>query len=217
MSEISPGFLETIYPQKRVIALAGSEQTIVRSRLGVHVQLERLSAHISRNLMTGRPREAAASIKEYLTLAGVAISEQATGSELLLVYHQLQKLNTVQCLAAFMMAKAAPSKPVPYDYPGRPWVLWIHKFASRYGWTPDEVWNLWPEEAAWYMQEILVSEYDEADARRALSSVTYKYNKSTKRYSWRPLPRPAWMVRDEAKPRRVRKDMLPVGKIIKLE
>lgn len=212
------GFLELIYQhQGQVVILAGGRQFVARSRLGIHIQLERLSAEISKSLVEGDHKQASNCIKEYLSLAGLEIPEQAMGTELLLAYRQLRKLNALRQPAAFMLEETKPGRLPPYDYLGRQWALWVHKFASRYGWTPDEIWQLWPEEAGYYMQEIIVSEYDDADAQRALSQVTYRYNKSSKKYTWHPLPRPTWMVRGPAKPRRIRKTILPVGHIIKLE
>jgi len=93
-----------------------------------------------------------------------------------------------------------------------------HKLASRYGWSRGEIFKLWPEEAAAYIQEIMVSEYHEREDRRALSEISYQYDKATKTSRFIPAPFYNWMV-DPAPPAPVRilAKMLPVGKIIKME
>jgi hypothetical protein len=68
-----------------------------------------------------------------------------------------------------------------------------------------------------YLQEIMVAEYNESDERRALSQMAYSYDKVSKKSRFHPLPRPSWMVSlVPAKPRRVHRDMLPMGVVIDL-
>lgn len=109
--------------------------------------------------------------------------------------------------------------PVPYDYKDRSWALWVHKLASRYGWTREQVFDLWPEEAACYMQEIMVSEFQEYEEIRVLSEVSYKYDKLTKTSKYIDLPKPSWMLSksDNLPIYRIRKTILPVGDIYRGE
>jgi hypothetical protein len=90
--------------------------------------------------------------------------------------------------------------------------------ASRYGWSRDEIFNLWPEEAAAYIQEIMVSEYYEREDQRALSEISYKYDKATKTSQFISTPVYGWMIDDSPPaPVRISVRMLPVGNIIKME
>ena len=79
--------------------------------------------------------------------------------------------------------------------------------------------ELWPEEAACYLQEILVSEANEAEERHSLSELAYHYDKASQTSRYVPLPRPAWMQSEPTKPRPVRmlRSMLPYGEVIDLE
>ena len=132
-------------------------------------------------------------------------------------YRELQELNALRYFLPFQLWQPPELESPPYDYPGRQWAWWIHKLASRYGWARKDIFELWPEEAAAYLQEILVTEFEEADDRRALSELGYHYDKTTGKASFRPLPRPGWMVKDNPQPTvRIRREMLPVGNVIDL-
>lgn len=209
-------FLAVIDPSQG-ITLAG--QFIARPRLGLHLRLGKLSDEIQDALRAADSSRVAALIRKYFWLTGFD-SNGLTGIEQLEAYNTLFELNRIKMLFAFQLSPISdPKEKVPYEYEGRNWAWWIHKLASRYGWTSDQILNLWPEEVAAYLQEIIVSEYDELDERRSLSQLAYKYNKITKESKFHPIPRPVWMKeKPESRPimRRVRRDMLPIGNIIDL-
>ena len=64
----------------------------------------------------------------------------------------------------------------------------------------------------------MVSEYHEREDKRALSEISYKYDKVTKTSRFIPTPVYSWMI-DESLPAPVRMlaKMLPVGNVIKME
>jgi len=192
-------------------------QWIKRPRFGLHLRLGKLSEKIMDAIEGGDNEQAAALIARYFELSGFDTT-QLSGVEQLICLTPLLELNRVKMLFAFQKYPAGEHDKPPYEYNGRNWAWWVHKLATRYGWTSDYIFNLWPEEAAAYLQEIIVSEYDELDERRSLSKVAYQYNKATKEYNFHPIPRPGWIIEDKkkTKPRRVRRDMLPVGNVIRL-
>jgi hypothetical protein len=160
-------------------------------------------------------------IIEYLSGAGLTDEQirKASTYELLEAFFELRKLNTWQWVLPWLAnTETGTTKPNFYDYSGRRWAVWVHRLATRYGWSRDEIFNLWPEEAAAYIQEIMVSEYNEREDRRALSELSYRYDKTTKTSRFITTPPYSWMV-DESLPDSVRvpTKMLPVGNVIKME
>lgn len=194
-------------------------QWVPRAHLGLHLRLAALAGEVEQALTDKSPQLVADKIRDYLSLTGLS-ADDATGVQQLLAYISLLELNTIQFTFAFQYWQGDPDhKPPPYQYPGRAWAWWVHKLASRYGWTREYIFDhLWPEEAAAYIQEILVSEYDEADEARSMSKLGYHYDEKTQIAKFVPLPRPSWMKEKEKPqtPRRVRRDMLPIGNVIDL-
>jgi hypothetical protein len=183
-----------------------------------HLQLSEIEIRIKN---ASQPVLISALIIEYLSVAGLIDGQikNASTYELLEAFFALRQLNAWQWLLPWLAnSKAEPGPPEFYDYSGRRWAVWVHRLASRYGWSRDEIFNLYPEEAAAYIQEIMVSEYYEREDKRALSEISYRYDKATKTSNFIPAPAYSWMV-DESLPEPVRilVKMLPVGNIIKME
>jgi hypothetical protein len=193
------------------------EQWIPRARFGLHLRLSKLVSKINADLDNDGV-DTSKLIKEYLLMTRLSI-DSLTGLQQLRAYLDLLDLNKIKGALAFQQWGGELDEPPPYNYTGRTWAWWVHKLASRYGWTPKQIFSLWPEEAAAYLQEIIISEYDEADEARSLSEIAYHYDKQSKKATFRPVPRPAWMkekANEQPKIRRIRRDMLPVGNIINL-
>lgn len=206
-------FLESVNPTQGIEALG---RRVPRARLGLHLRLAAISDQINQELLLDNPAKAALLISLYLQEAGLDVG-QAGGVAQLGAYLKLAELNALRWLLPFQKWEGAAAAPQPaYDYPGREWAWYIHKLASRYGWTRPEIFDLWPEEAASYLQEIFVAEFAESDEARSLTELGYRYNKTTKKSTFIPIPRPGWMLDQKPKMRRIRKDMLPMGHIIKL-
>jgi len=196
---------------------------ISRARLGAHLQLLRLQARFSQ---AAGPDELARLLEDYLSLAGLSEADlkSLTGADLLETYLTLAGLNSWQWVLPWLRPPDAPglkppehAKEPPYHYAGRHWAIWIHKIAWAYGWSRDQILNLWPEEAAAYVQEIIIAEYDQAEEQRALSELSYRHNKHSNLMQFIPRPRPHWMVDNALPPPvRVRRDMLPVGNVIEI-
>lgn len=206
-------FLDGIDPVQGVEILG---RWVSRARLGLHLRLAKISDRIRQELLLDNSAKAAQLIARYLEEAGLDVG-QAGGVAQIGAYLKLVDLNALRWLLPFQKWEgAAPTQGPAYDYPGREWAWYIHKLASRYGWTRQEIFNLWPEEAASYLQEIFVAEFAETDEARSLTEIGYRYDKVTKKSTFIPTPRPGWMLDQKPKMRRIRKDMLPMGHIVKL-
>lgn len=193
-------------------------QIINRAKFGNHIRLAELQTKIDKALINGRSSEASTWISAYFFICDFD-SRDLSGEELLIAFYRLCNLNKLRYVLAFQNWQGKPAEPVKYDYPGRQWAWWIHKIASRYGWSKDEIFNLWPEEAAAYLQEILVAEYHENEQRRWLSEIPWESDRLAKKRRYKPLPKPGWMSPEE-KPEvivRVHKSRMPVGNIINLD
>jgi hypothetical protein len=200
------------------IIISGESVFVARCRLLGHLHLSEIEIKIKN---TSQPILISALIIEYLAMAGL-VDEQikdASTYELLEAFFVLCQLNAWQWLLPWLsQSETSPSQPEFYDYSGRRWAVWVHRLASRYGWSRDKIFNLWPEEAAAYIQEIMVSEYYEREDTRALSEISYKYDKVTKMSQFIPTPVYSWMIDNRPPvPVRMPVKVLPVGNIIKME
>jgi hypothetical protein len=212
-------FLAAVDSRQGIKIIIDSQSVFVaRCRLLAHLQLSKLDVEIGQET---NPIKLSALVIQYLSLAGLSDSQikKASTYELMEAFFALRNLNSWQWLLPWLAKPGeGSSEPEIYDYNGRRWSVWIHRIASRYGWTPETIWNLWPEEAATYLQEIMLSEYYEREDRRALSKLSYEYNKATQTYRYMPAPKYSWMV-DESLPPAVRipANVLPVGNVIKMD
>ena len=204
------GYLDAVDPAQFIdVELSGISYRVSRARLGLHLRLARIAERFDEE-------PGPEAVREYLDACGLPVGH---GVETLAVFVALRFLNDWQWVLPFMSQRANPDrKAAPYDYDDRTWAWNVHKLASRYGWTREEIFDLWPEEGACYLQEIFVAEYDEMEAERGLSELSYRYDKGSKFSRFIPTPRPGWMGGNEApKVRRVLKSALPVGNVIKLD
>lgn len=189
---------------------------IRRARFGEYIRLIPLAEKIDQALDRQEVRSMATLINEYLTIAGLN-ADGLSGEHLLVAYYKLKEFNQwPRWIYAFQVERGPEPKPMPYDYKNRSIAWVIHKLASRYGWTRDYIFGLEVEEVGAYLQEILISEFDEYERARVLSEVSYSYDKAAKVSRLIPMPRPEWMTpKIEPKPIRINRAALPVGLIIK--
>jgi hypothetical protein len=211
-------FLAAVDIRQGVKIIIDDGAVLPRCRLLAHLQLSEIEIKIKNSL---QPVLISALIIEYLALAGLTDEQikRASTYELLEAFFALRQLNAWQWLLPWLAnSETGPTQSEFYDYSGRRWAVWVHRLASRYGWSRGEIFNLWPEEAAAYIQEIMVSEYHEREDRRALSEISYKYDQASKTSQFIPAPVYSWMV-DEKPPAPIRTSikLLPVGNIIKME
>lgn len=222
------GYLNAIQPRTASIILAGKLIIVERACLGLHLQLARVAGKADvalqkagADLSGSEVNLAARHVCAYLALAGVEEHcASATGVELFLSYLVLSTFNAPMFLLPFMKSKPKKDPPAPaYDYPDRGFAIWIHRLATRYGWTRHYILDqLYPEEAMAYLQEIAVSEYFEHESVRVLQRMAYVYDKAGKKLRYRALPMPPWMAgyKGKLKTVRIHRRMLPMGDVINL-
>ena len=204
------GYLDAISGQSITISLGGRDILLPRARLGLYLKLGRVLDDLEQ---APGWAEKASAIRAYFDLLGVDIAG-CHPVEILAALYQLKQFNNWQMTLAFMREPASKGEVLSYDYPDRNWAWVVHKLASRYGWTRHYIMDLYPEEAACYLQEILVSELNEAEERHSLSELAYRYDSVSKRSHYQPLPKPGWMLpKVDIKPVKMLRSMMPYGVI----
>lgn len=202
--------------------LGGLEVEVPRARLGLYLQLALASSSIGKAVKARDIGACATSIRDYLGLCVVNVTNhfdltQLSGVEILSAYVELSELNSYAIDIPMTKTRTIErQKNSPWDYDGRVLVLWVHILASAYRWSLAEIHNLWPEEAAAYIEEILVDDQLRREWEHSLSTLAYKYDKKGKG-TYTPLSRPDWMRRSgEPKPTKIPRRLIPVGTIIDL-
>ena len=184
-------------------------QWIPRARFGLHLQLARLHQEFEQ---AGGANETAYIIQDYLALCNLNL----IGTRALFAFACLLSLNNWQWELPFMTGPKEEHKPAAYEYKDRTWAYYVHKLASRYGWTRDYIFGLWPEEIACYLQEIFVSEFNEYEDQYRLSELAYVYDKHSKQSKYQPISKPYWMAPPITPPIiRIHKAFLPAGLVIR--
>lgn len=212
------------------ISIGGSEFTIIRSRLGTYLDLGIVEERTSEAIEKGDNAEIADCLYEYLALAipdlKRKVFESAPWLEIIYAVTVVQQTNRIPNADryAILNADGGRSKPPPYSYLGRNKNYYHHILARAYGWSIDEIDQLWPEDAVALIMEILVDEFHEQEFIYSLSEVAYEYDKATKKSRYQPMKKPLWMIqgiktskerRQKSLLTRLRVDSLPVGHIIK--
>lgn len=132
------------------------------------------------------------------------------------VYNEITELNKFHTIP--LVKYPAKEEDVPWDYIGRKWFWWVNTLAKAYGWTIPQIEDLDIDEAVSLLQEILVDQQFEREWQWGLSEVAYPYDEGSKKSKYRPLPKPAWMEKEEPlvinQKVKFKKSMLPVGRII---
>jgi hypothetical protein len=205
---------------------------IERARLGKYLDLARTRTQLIEAGKKGDNGMIAGSLYEYLRVCipdfARLLFNSAAWYEIMQAYVDLTELNKIPKadMYALLSQNGKEGKSVPWDFPGRDKAAIFNRFAKAYGWTLDEIEDLWPEEAIGLLQEIIADEQEEKEFFHMLSEVAYSYNKSTKKSQYQPLERPVWMVkgaagtmeeRKKAVMTRMRRDLLPAGVIVKAE
>lgn len=195
-----PHYLDLTWDdQYLILKISGQVCRVERSRLGNHLRLSHLLVLIQQAIQKPDGTKAAHLVKRYLLLAGVPenLVNQTPGAPLLQAFVLVSEFNSIQVELPWMRTDIPHKRERTVfepGYDGREWALWIHRLATRYGWTRDYIFNLWPEEAAIYLTEVYLSEWEEMEADRRLSEVSYKYDRFTKTARFIELEKPYWMM-----------------------
>lgn len=213
-----------------VVHLGGGEHPIARSRLGTYIDLNNATEALVEAVDAGDNGAIAHCLFEYLSLAipdlDRGVYESAPWFEVVYAVMTVRAVNTIPQADQYAILNTksdGKQASVPWDYPGRRLMVWKHILASAYGWTLEEIDNLWPEQAVMLLMEIMVDEQIDMEFAHSLSENAYEYDKATKKSRYKPLRRPLWMVsgseeNQEARRKglitQLRRDTLPQGLVI---
>lgn len=214
-------FYEAIKPRSTEITLAGEPRIVERARLGRFFRLGELYRKYQRAL-SKRSARSIEYLLDYLALSSnISRGEWENCSPLEFAdgFLRLVELNNIRMdLPIFSETQERTEK--VYEYSGRFIATWISRLARMYGWSPEQILNLFPEEAACYIQEAEIQDFNEKEFIYRLSDMAYTYDKGTKRSRYIPLKRPGWMLAEkekEVEKIKIPARFIPQGNIIDLE
>lgn len=215
------------------ITINGHAVTVSRVRFGLHLRLSLVEEDIRQHAVQHNILGVVEGVRRYLVMSGLPPAEMdAPGEELLFAYYQIRTMNELKARPAVLAyaqhvshgegGTLSAADPPPYEYDGRYWAWMIATIADRYGWSEEQILDLYPESAFYYLQEALIMNYNDVEFAHQLSEVSYGYDKNTQKSTYHPIPKPAWMQVDGDKPPeekkvRVRSSFLPMGTITRID
>lgn len=204
------------------VKIGGREFTVARARLGLFLDLEIALSRLQDAVKSDGTGDIADALFSYLSACipelDRGVFNEAPWYEIVNAYASLVAMNKIKGDFAIMTRNKTKNRPVPWDYPERVKVVWIHMLADAYNWTKAEIESLNLEEAIGYAQEIQADEQFEREFLYSLSEIAYPYDKASKKSRFMPMKRPLWMVLLKELPRtRLVKAFLPQGMIVTLE
>jgi len=214
-------FYEAIKPRFTEITLAGEPHTVERARLGRFFRLGELYRKYQEAL-SKRSTRSIECLLDYLALSSDISREEwenCSPLEFADGFLRLVELNNVR-MNLPIFSESQEKKEKIYDYNGRFVATWITRLARIYGWTAEYILNLFPEEAACYIQESELQEFAEREFLYRLSDMAYTYDKGTKKSRYVPLKKPGWMLAEkEEKDEKIKipAKFIPQGVVISLE
>jgi hypothetical protein len=196
------------------VAIGGREYTFARARLGTFVLLQQAKEALeaaSRAWDTGGLADALfAHVSAGMGLDRAEF-EVAPWTDILTAFEAVETLNILRERESLSVIRyGSTGRPPAWDFAGRDIVVWIDLFARAYGWTRDEVLDLYPEEALALLQEIMAHDFYERRFIHSLSEVAYRVDKSGKA-TYVPLLPPYWMAARDKPLFQVEKSLVPLG------
>jgi len=214
-------FYEAIEPRSTEITLAGELHIIERARLGRFFRLGELYRKYQEAL-NKRSIRSVEYLLDYLALSSdISRGEWENCSPLEFAdgFLHLAELNNVR-INLPIFSESQERKEKIYEYKGRFIATWVSRLARMYGWSPEQILNLFPEEAACYIQEAEIQDFNEKEFIYRLSEMAYQYDKGTKTSRYIPLKKPGWMFEEkekEVEKIRIPAKFIPQGVVIDLE
>lgn len=193
---------------------------VERGRLGAHLLLGGLLDQCQEAVEARENEEVARVLHAYLAVA-IGKKDQEAQEDLRFLEFgtaiiKLRELNRLHFYPPFMESEGTETDPPPWSYEGRGITIWVHRLASTYGWSREEILDLVPEEAVVYLQEIMLDAQFQKEWEWSLSPRSQAYNKVTKQTHHQPLPRPGWMTKREPQIVSIPVSALPMGVVIDL-
>jgi len=212
-------FYEAIKPRSTEITLAGESHIIERARLGRFFRLGELYRKYQQAL-NKRSIRSIDYLLDYLALSSDISRgkwENCSPLELADGFLRLVELNNVR-INLPIFSESQERKEKVYEYRGRFIATWISRLARMYGWSSEQILNLFPEEAACYIQESELQEFTEREFLYQLSDIAYQYDKHSKTSRYIPLKRAGWMLEKKEKEEKIKipKKFIPQGVVIDL-
>lgn len=200
------------------VVLNGREVVVPRARLGLFLRLEEIYGQLADHVLH---RDSGACVSVIIEYVEMAIGEKLVDPDkmdwrpLFFGFLRIKRMNSLEPVVPFLQGIATSAGEDFWTYPGRVGVLWIHMLASRYHWSRAEIENLFPEEAATFIQEIMYDEFLTKEWEYSLSELAYEPQKDGKS-RYRPFPRPSWIGSKKPKKVKMLKKLIPAGTIIDL-
>ena len=200
------------------IRIGKKEYLISRLKLREWLKLEDNRIRIKEAIESKDIEDFAETVYSYISIA-VGVSREELDSlpwyETVNILNLAQNVNSPKLEFALLNSKTK-AQTVKWDYEGRTWYIWANNLADTYGWSLEDIAELDVDDAIGLLQEIIISDQLEREWEWSLSEIAYSYNSSTKKSEFKELPRPDWMKeqREEIKPVRMPKFLMPVGKVV---
>lgn len=206
----------------KTVSISGEQYSITRLKLRKWIELSVLKERITVAVETKSVEALSDAICEFVTTA-TAIStetiEKADWMDAVLVFNSCVEENEVdKTLPLFKYNET--QKDEPWDYPGRSWYVWWHKFSKEFGWTADTVAELDVDDAFRLLQEVLLGDQLEREWQWGLSEKSSGWDESAKKSKFIELPRPNWMTKtakEQPKVIKIPASLLPVGNVVRYE
>lgn len=209
-SLLRPGATES----QIVISLSGREYVATRARLGGFVHLQQARKRMLEASARGENGVIADALALWMNVAAGVDRETFETTDWLQIAVAMGRLEVLNELTEDLpILRSRGGRPPRWDYDGREAIAWADLLAHAYGWTLDDIIDLYPEEAVALSQEIAAREYYEHRFQHALSQVAYNVDRSG-RATYQPLDMPYWMYLGEPKKVKIPKAVLPIGNII---
>lgn len=199
---------------------------IERKKLKDWIKLENMRGKIKESLKAGDPEDFSFRIINYVSFAynfPIEEIENRFWYDIAMMYDNACLINDIRIKIPMLLypIKQDESKEVSYnfDYEEREWFVILNTFCKNYGWTIREVEEMDVDDAFPLLQEIRLQSQFEKEFIYSLSEIAYPYDENRKLHIFKPLERPEWMKEVvkvlPPKKTKIRKDMLPVGLIIR--
>lgn len=140
--------------------------------------------------------------------------------EFLEIYFKVVEINSPTIEFPILRGSGGDTKKQPWEYEGRSWYFWFNLFSKNYGWSEETISNLDIDDALGLYQELQIDDQMGKEWQWGLSEVAFKYEKSTNKSIFQPLPRPNWMkpiIPKQLPVVRMLKSHLPMGNVVDLQ
>jgi hypothetical protein len=206
----------------RTVSISGEQHEFSRLKLRKWIELSVLKEQITIAVDTKSAEMLADAICKFVSTA-ICVPEEtiqnADWKDVALAFSSCIEENEIDRTIPLFKYNEKQDEEV-WEYPGRGWYVWWHKFSKEFGWTSDIIAELDVDDAFKLLQEMLLSEQLEREWQWSLSEKSSGYDENTKKGKYIELPRPSWMAkpkREQPKVIQIPRSLLPVGNVVRYE